>query len=272
MQEKYLYRKITTLIKGQNLGGITRYISPAYYGQLTKPFVFLDYVRILPNQPLPKFGFHPHSGIATLTFMLEGESWYEETSGKKGILNEGDIEWMSSGGGVWHRGGPQSPPVRGFQLWIALPPEQESSPPRSQYIKKDDIPQEGSATVLLGRYGSSHSPVQTPVDINYLSVTLEKNQRWVYEPPADHDVAWLLLYEGNLLVGEQYIKQGELAVFEANTKSIELIAEQHAGFIFGSAPLHPYPLVTGDYSVHTSPQSLIEGEKKIAQIAQEFNL
>lgn len=179
MQEKYLYRKIATLIKGQNLGGITRYISPAYYGQLTKPFVFLDYVRILPNQPLPKFGFHPHSGIATLTFMLEGESWYEETSGKKGILNEGDIEWMSSGGGVWHRGGPQSPPVRGFQLWIALPPEQESSPPRSQYIKKDDIPQEGSATVLLGRYGSSHSPVQTPVDINYLSVTLEKNQRWV---------------------------------------------------------------------------------------------
>src|SRR5258707_1100232 len=72
-------------------------------GELIKPFVFLDHGSIDPaNQP--RFGIHPHSGIATVTVVLNGTIAYEDTTGKKGLLATGGIEWMKAGNGVWHDG------------------------------------------------------------------------------------------------------------------------------------------------------------------------
>ena len=71
---------------GHSHGQITRLVSPSDLGQVIKPFVFLDYFDIDPKRS-PAIGFHPHSGIATLTLLLEGQISYEETSGTKGVID-----------------------------------------------------------------------------------------------------------------------------------------------------------------------------------------
>jgi predicted methyltransferase len=90
-----------------------------------KPFVFLDAFDT-PAAKAPAFGIHPHSGLATLTYLIDGRFSYEDTTGKSGLLYEGGLEWMRAGGGVWHTGAPATDGrIRGFQLWVALPADWE---------------------------------------------------------------------------------------------------------------------------------------------------
>src|SRR5258708_416734 len=111
--------------RGQNHGPITRLMSPSDFGRLLKPFVFLDLFETQGN-PFTGFGLHPHSGIATLTYVAEGSVRYQDTNGATGLLPAGGIEWMRAGGGGWHGCGTrETGRTRGVQLCIALPPELE---------------------------------------------------------------------------------------------------------------------------------------------------
>src|SRR5690348_14058696 len=94
-------RPIVLRTRGYSHGPITRLISPGDIGELVKPFVFLDYFEADPRNA-PKFGFHPHSGIATLTLILAGQAFYQETTDREGIIEAGGVEWMRASGGVWH--------------------------------------------------------------------------------------------------------------------------------------------------------------------------
>ena len=127
-------RRVTHRTRGRSHGSITRLVSPSDVGELIKPFVFLDYFEMDPKRT-PALGFHPHSGIATLTLLLEGQVSYEETSGTKGVIEPGGVEWMRAAGGVWHTGGVVGTArAKGYQLWVALPPEMESIEPAAQYL------------------------------------------------------------------------------------------------------------------------------------------
>src|SRR6266852_5521503 len=142
--------RIAKRTRGQSHGPITRLMSPSDFGHLLKPFVFLDLfdTQGKPN-PFAGFGLHPHSGIATLTYVAEGSVRYEDTNGATGLLPAGGLEWMRAGGGVWHGGGSGEPGrTRGFQLWIALPPELELGPSESIYLSPEVIPQDGPARGL----------------------------------------------------------------------------------------------------------------------------
>src|SRR5688572_430765 len=97
-------RRIFLRSSGYQHGPITRLVSPSDIGELIKPFVFLDHAEVVPR-PEPLFGIHPHSGIATLTVVLRGGMTYEDTTGKKGSVAAGGLEWMKAGNGVWHDGG-----------------------------------------------------------------------------------------------------------------------------------------------------------------------
>src|SRR5712672_1902676 len=94
-------RRIVQRTRGHAHGPITRLVSPSDLGRLIKPFVFLDYFDFDPAGS-PDIGFHPHSGIATVTVLLEGQLTYEETSGSSGVIDAGGVEWMRAAGGVWH--------------------------------------------------------------------------------------------------------------------------------------------------------------------------
>jgi redox-sensitive bicupin YhaK (pirin superfamily) len=257
--------RIARRTRGQSHGPITRLMSPSDLGRLLKPFVFLD---LIDNQgkPFSGFGLHPHSGIATLTYIAEGSVRYEDTNGATGLLPAGGIEWMRAGGGVWHAGGAGEPGrTRGFQLWIALPPELELGPSESLYLAPDLIPHDGPARVLIGSYGTATSSIQAPSLMNYLAVRLKAGERWSYQPPAEHMVVWTAIGMGCVLAPDE-LQQGELVAFRPSSAAIEFEAQSDAEFVLGSAVPHDYDLVLGSHSVHTSAQALREAEGRISAI------
>jgi redox-sensitive bicupin YhaK (pirin superfamily) len=263
-------RRVVQTTSGHRQGPITRLVSPSDIGELIKPFVFLDHFEVAPR-PEPFMGIHPHSGIATLTVVLRGGVVYEDTTGKTGTVPMGGLEWMKAGNGVWHDGGAApGEPLRGFQLWVALPPSEENGPAESQYIAPEQVQEEGPARVILGSYGRAVSPIRAPAGINYLHVQLKGGQRWRYTPPLGHTVAWLAVDAGRLQSNAS-ILAGQLAVFEESGKAIDLEAHGDTSFVLGSAIKHPYPLVLGYYSVHTSRAALNQGETEINRIGQRLS-
>jgi redox-sensitive bicupin YhaK (pirin superfamily) len=262
-------RRVAHRTRGYALGPITRLVSPSDVGELIKPFVFLDYFDIEPKRA-PAFGFHPHSGIATLTLVLEGRISYEETSGTKGTIEPGGVEWMRAAGGVWHTGGVAGTArAQGYQLWIALPPEMESIEPEAQYLGAQYFQADGPARVILGRHGETASKVPAPSTINYLEVALKKGERWRYQPPEKHTVAWVAVHQGKLATPE-IVNKDELAAFEESNAPVQFEALEDTGFILGSAVKHPHDLVLGSYSVHTSAKALEAGEAEIRRIGNRL--
>jgi len=257
--------RIARRTRGQSHGPITRLMSPSDFGRLLKPFVFLD---LIDNQgkPFSGFGLHPHSGIATLTYVAEGSVRYEDTNGATGLLRAGGIEWMRAGGGVWHGGGAREPGrTRGFQLWVALPPDLELGPSESVYLAPEVIPEDGPARVLLGSYGTATSAIKTPSPMNYLAVLLKAGERWTYQPPVEHTVLWTAVGGGSVLVPDE-LHEGELVAFRPSNAAIEFEAQSDAEFVLGSAIPHNYDLVLGSHSVHTSVEALREAEARISAI------
>jgi len=260
-------RRVIFRTRGYGRGPITRMVSPSDVGEMIKPFVFLDLIDTQEVIGQQGGGWHPHSGIATLTLAIEGKGRYAESTGHEGEMVAGDIEWMSAGRGVWHSGYTE-PPVKAFQLWVALPPERELAPAFSQHLSANDIPSDGPARVLLGRSGQAVSPIDAPSGINYFVVQLKAGQRWAYQPPQGYLVGWVAVMDGGLRMPD-LIDKGELAVFDRSDAAIEFEAETDTRFVLGTAIPHPHDLHLGHYSVHTSPTALIEGELEIARIGRE---
>jgi len=186
------------------------------------------------------FGIHPHSGIATLTVVINGALVYEDTTGKSGSVGAGGLEWMKAGGGVWHDGHPVgSEPLRAYQLWVALPPSEENAPAESQYIAAEDVQQEGPARVVLGQLGEAISAIRSPPGINYLHVKLEDGQHWRYTPPAGtHGRLGVGLRRRAVDAGS--CRPGTLAVFDESNAAIDFIASGNTSFVLGSAIKHPH--------------------------------
>ncbi len=261
-----LARPIVYKTKGHGRGPIVRLMSPGDLGEALKPFVFLDLFggksEFMGSMPL-----HPHSGIATITVITEGDVRFDDPVSGSGTIDYGGVEWMRAGGGVWHgkemRAG-ASATLKGFQLWIALPPELENGPVDSQYIESRDIPNAGPARVVIGQYDGAQSPVRSPDGLNYLLVTLKAGESWTYVPPKGHEIAWLALSQGSVNGAEP----GEMAVFKPGLQPIALTAgaDGPATFVLASAVPHPHDLVTGYYSVHTSPEALAIGEAGIERL------
>src|SRR5213592_4998080 len=129
--------------RGKRHGPITRLMSPGDLGELLKPFVFLDLFD-MDEVSFPSIGLHPHSGIATVTFLFEGSVRYEDSTGATGVLREGGVEWFKAAHGAWHGGGPgDTGRSRGFQLWLALPPDEELGQVESVYLAPDSVARDG---------------------------------------------------------------------------------------------------------------------------------
>jgi len=265
-------RPIVHRTRGRRHGPITRLMSPGDLGQALKPFVFLDLFEADPRMMAEGMGIHPHSGIATITVLTQGDLRFDDPDAGQGVIGYGGVEWMRAGGGVWHGkelSAGVSTRVQGFQLWIALPPETENAPPESQYIPAEGMAAAGPAHVILGEYQGVSSPVRAPDGVNYLLVRLRPGETWSYTPPAGHEAAWLAVASGRLQASEA-LSGGDMALFAPSQDAITLsvLGDQEAVFVLGSAVPHPHDLHLGYYSVHTSAEALVRGENRIDELGR----
>jgi len=166
-------RKIKKIWKSQpTIEGAGVHLKRAFgYDQLPlfDPFLMLDdFHSSNPADYLPGFPWHPHRGIETITYVLEGLVEHGDSMGNKGVIGAGDVQWMTAGSGIIHQEMPKESPTGtmwGFQLWANLPASQKMMPPRYREIKAADIPEVTLAggvkvKVIAGRVETVQGPVR----------------------------------------------------------------------------------------------------------------
>jgi hypothetical protein len=174
------------------------------------PFLLFDHFAF--NDPIegPIVGFptHPHRGIETVTYMLEGNTRHRDSLGNTGVIGPGDVQWMTSGRGIMHEEMPKRGPegrVNGFQLWVNLPAAEKMSQPRYQEVPTDTIPlveTDGvSVRVIAGAYGDEVGPVtEIAAQPLYMDVTLDNGASFEL-PVLEGHTAFAYVLEGNGIFG-----------------------------------------------------------------------
>jgi len=159
---------------------------------LFDPFLLLDDFRSTITKHFIKgFPWHPHRGIETITYVLQGTVEHGDSMGNKGIINSGDVQWMTAGSGIIHQEMPKGDPngiMLGFQLWANLPASRKMMDPRYQEITSGQIPEvqleNGTKIkIICGRINDMPGPVQDIViDPEYLDIYVPANS--IYEHPT----------------------------------------------------------------------------------------
>ena len=179
-------RKIDKILKSQpTIEGAGVNLKRAFgYNEvpLLDPFLLLDDFRSDdPEDYIAGFPWHPHRGIETVTYMLEGRVEHGDSMGNKGIIGAGDVQWMTAGSGIIHQEMPKGSNGRmgGFQLWVNLPSRHKMMDPRYREVKKEQIPEvlknKGvTIRIISGEVNKKRGPVRDiVVDIEYLDITME---------------------------------------------------------------------------------------------------
>lgn len=185
---------------------------------LYDPFLLFDHFAF--NEPVegPPVGFptHPHRGIETVTYMLEGNVRHRDSLGNMGVIGPGDVQWMTSGGGIMHEEMPQRGPsgvIDGFQLWVNLPAKEKMSQPRYQEVAAETIPSVEKAgvrvRVVAGEYEGIRGPVtEIAAQPLYMDVTLSPESGFTLAIPNGHS-AVAYVFEGAGFFGLGDDCQGE---------------------------------------------------------------
>jgi redox-sensitive bicupin YhaK (pirin superfamily) len=230
-------RPLALLVNGRRHGPITRLIAPWDTGELTSPFVLLNYAEA-ERRSRPLFGVHPPSSVTSLTVVLNGELSFEDETGERGEIAAAGFAWMRSGSAIWHeRGDAASEPLRVFHVWVEQPVAPGGRAARSEYIAPDEVEEDGPVRVLLGEFGRARSRVrQAPADLDFFHVSLKHGQDFRYAAPEGHNVTWLAVDRGSLLLQEgERILWEQIAVFRDSARAIKGQADGETSFVLGSA-------------------------------------
>ena len=157
-----------------------------------------DYVRGFP--------WHPHRGIETITYVLDGDVEHQDSLGNKGVIRPGDVQWMTAGSGIIHQEMPKGSATGrmwGFQLWANLPQRQKMMDPRYREVTSKQIPvvktvDGATVRVICGHIGDVQGPVREIVtDPEYLDVSLPAGKRFTHAVKPGYTVfAYVVEGEG----------------------------------------------------------------------------
>ena len=172
---------------------------------LVDPFLLFDDFRSEnPDDYRAGFPWHPHRGMETITYVLEGDVEHGDSMGNAGVISAGDVQWMTGGSGIVHQEMPKGDRkgrMFGFQLWSNLPRARKMMDPRYQEVKASQIPSVKTASgatvrVVAGEVEGVRGPVHDVVsDPEYLDVSLPAGATFAHEVPSDHTV-FAYVFEG----------------------------------------------------------------------------
>ena len=181
-------------------------VEPNYFD----PFLMLDeFGSENKDDYIGGFPPHPHRGIETVTYMLQGEFEHEDSTGAKGRIKSGDVQWMKTGSGIIHSEMPAMSEGRlhGFQLWINMPAKLKMSKPDYIYIDADKIQvhkdSDKQVKVIAGKFENAEGPIKKHnVEPIYFDIELKKDKDFNIELPLAHN-SFIYLIDGEIKIGEQ---------------------------------------------------------------------
>ena len=197
---------------------------PAAMGAEMSPFLLLDEMGPTDWGPGKAIGApsHPHRGFETVTYLLKGKMEHKDSAGNSGLLNDGDVQWMTAGSGVIHSELPEAEFKRkgglmhGFQIWVNLPAKDKMMAPRYQDIPAADIPvaesEDGSVKVVVvaGESMGVSAVIDTVIPITYLDVTLDDGE--LIQALESELNAMIYVFEGSVKVAEEEVEDGGFVI------------------------------------------------------------
>jgi redox-sensitive bicupin YhaK (pirin superfamily) len=204
------------------------------------PFLLLDDFRSdKPEDYVKGFPWHPHRGIETITYILNGDVEHGDSLGNKGTISSGDVQWMTAGSGIVHQEMPKGDgrgAMHGFQLWANLPASQKMIPPRYRDIKAAHIPEVALPNgvrikVIAGTVGDHHGPMDDIViDPEYLDCSMPAGQTYTHTTHP-HYTAMLYAIAGKGRTGETAVTNGTLVLFGQGDQLTVAASEEGLRFL-----------------------------------------
>lgn len=191
------------------------------------PFLMLDVFRSdEPTDYLAGFPPHPHRGFETVTYMLAGRMRHRDSAGHEGLLEGGDVQWMTAGRGVVHSEMPEQENglMEGFQLWLNLPADRKMTAPWYRDIPNANIPryattQGASVLVIAGSSrGIQGAVTRDETEPLFLDIDLEKGGEFSTFVPPTHN-AFIYVYRGTVTIGSKAIDQNRMGIFANDPES-----------------------------------------------------
>ena len=217
--------------------------------QMIDPFIFLNHhgpqVYGPNNNGLP-FGPHPHRGMETVTFIIDGDITHKDTGGHNSVIEAGGVQWMTAGKGLLHaevssekfkrEGGP----LEILQLWVNLPKRLKMMEPFYRGLQKDQISvwenEEGSITaqVVSGNFKGIRGAFDTPTSVHLSVVHFDENSEIQLDIPKQDNIFFYVI-SGELEVNEITVPELHLADFSKNSELIEIKARKKSKLLLGHA-------------------------------------
>ncbi len=231
------------------------------------PFLMLDeFGSENKDDYIAGFPPHPHRGIETVTYMLSGEFEHQDSTGAKGIMGSGDVQWMKTGRGIIHSEMPamKEGKLLGFQLWINMPAKMKKNKPEYLYIKGSELgnhqDNEKIVKVIAGKYGKVEGPEKKHnVEPIYFHVILNENKEFTCQIPEGHN-SFIYLLKGELKVGEKNhskTSDSNLILLERG-KNLKVKAKNKSEFLFIAGKPIGEPIARGGPFVMNTKNEILE--------------
>jgi quercetin 2,3-dioxygenase len=241
------------------------------------PFLFLNhhgYQEYPPgNSGLP-FGPHPHRGMETVTFIIEGDIVHKDSAGHESMIQAGGVQWMTAGRGLIHAEVSSSKfkneggKLEILQLWLNLPAKFKMTEPFYLGLQKDEIPSvtvdNGRVTVniISGSWGEEEGAFNSLNGVMLSTVEFEQDGRINFEVPSEENIFFYVV-RGELVVNGSKAIMRHLVEFENAGKTVEIRATKNSIIIFGHAnPLNEPVVAQGPFVMNT--------QEEIRQAYQDF--
>jgi redox-sensitive bicupin YhaK (pirin superfamily) len=226
-----------------------RRVLPSSKRRMVGPFVFLDEmgpVRLAPGAGLDVRP-HPHIGLATVTYLFDGEILHQDSLGVRQTIRPGDVNWMIAGRGIVHSERtpqalrPAGPSAWGLQSWLALPAGEQERAPSFRHHPAKDLPVEAAEgrrmRLIAGSFAGLRSPVETQSALFYADVELEPGARLAIA--ADYEERACYIVQGSILADAETFERGRLLVFRPAAQVVIEAVSAARLMLLGGEPLGP---------------------------------
>lgn len=251
---------------------VKTFISSQMWDDLS-PFLMLDYFEpwsLMPTDHPRGVDVHPHKGFETVSILWEGALAHEDSSGGKGKLFAGDVQWMTAGAGILHKEfheeefSKKGGVLHGAQLWVNLPAKDKSTPPKYQDIRASSIPEidlaegKGSIRIIAGEMNNIKGPAQTFTRINIFDAHVKADASFeFFVTSGDHTA--LLVLKGTVLIDEHHLaREGEMLVFDKEGDKIHIQTNNETHLLLLSGEPITEPVAAYGPFVMNTQQQIIE--------------
>lgn len=244
------------------------------------PFFLLDYVSKMdfsPSETPRGVGAHPHKGFETVTISYHGRVAHEDSAGGKGVIGEGDVQWMTAGSGLLHKeyheeaysrsGGP----FQMVQLWVNLPAKDKMTPPKYQSVTSAKLGryalpgEDGVVEVIAGNFHGVKGPASTFTPIEVYDLRLRKGATVTFDLPAAYNTGMLAIEGSALINGSDVLPLDHFALFANDGENITVSAREDAVLlVLSGEPINEPLAAYGPFLMNTHEQ-LVEAMNEFSQ-------